>query len=98
MREADIARHAKRQRDILDFAARAVRPAGRLVYATCSLFPEENESVVEAFLESHPAFVPEPFAHPLTGDTHENGRVQVWPWDADCDAMFIARMRRKKDA
>ena len=46
----DLARHAERQKAILRAAARAVRPGGTMVYATCSLEPEENEDVVEAIL------------------------------------------------
>ncbi|MBI1397748.1 MAG: methyltransferase [Betaproteobacteria bacterium] len=42
---------ATKQRAILQAAARLVRPGGRLVYATCSLLPEENENVVSAFLD-----------------------------------------------
>jgi len=44
------------QTRILDSAARCVAPGGRLVYATCSLLPEENEQQVEAFLARHPDF------------------------------------------
>ena len=41
---------------ILTAAASAVRPAGRLIYSTCSSEPEENDGVVAAFLEAHPQF------------------------------------------
>lgn len=47
---------ANRQRDILDHAAKAVRPGGRLVYSTCTFAPEENEGVVAHFLANHPEF------------------------------------------
>lgn len=46
-----------KQASILAAAARLVKPAGRLVYATCSLLPAENEAIVEAFLAAHPEFV-----------------------------------------
>jgi 16S rRNA (cytosine967-C5)-methyltransferase len=42
------------QQDLLAEAARCVRPGGRLVYATCTLQPAENEGVVEQFLQHHP--------------------------------------------
>ena len=45
-----------KQADILAGAARLVKPGGRLVYATCSILPEENEGVTEAFLAAHPNF------------------------------------------
>jgi 16S rRNA (cytosine967-C5)-methyltransferase len=44
------------QADILASAARLVKPGGRLVYATCSMLPRENEEQVAAFLAAHPAF------------------------------------------
>jgi 16S rRNA (cytosine967-C5)-methyltransferase len=50
LRLQDLPRLAERQRAILRAALRAVRPGGRVVYATCSLEPEENEQVVAAVL------------------------------------------------
>ncbi len=50
LRLEDLPRLAERQRAILRAALRAVRPGGRVVYATCSLEPEENEQVVAAVL------------------------------------------------
>jgi len=49
-----------RQAAILDSAARLVKPGGRLIHATCSLLPEENEAQVESFLARHPDFRPVP--------------------------------------
>lgn len=53
---ADVVRMAREQSSILASAAYLPKPGGRLVYATCSLLPEENEDVVRAFLDAHPAF------------------------------------------
>lgn len=50
LRVEDLAKQAERQRAILESALRAARPGGRVVYATCSLEPEENEQVVSAVL------------------------------------------------
>jgi len=47
---------AAKQRTILDAAARLLKPGGRLVYATCSLLQEENEAIVDAFLDANPCF------------------------------------------
>jgi 16S rRNA (cytosine967-C5)-methyltransferase len=54
LRNADLARLAALQLAILERAATLVRPGGRLVYGTCSLAAEENEAVVEAFLQRLP--------------------------------------------
>lgn len=45
-----VAELVDKQRAILRAAAKLLKPGGRLVYATCSLLPEENEAIVEAFL------------------------------------------------
>ena len=54
--EAHVAGCAIRQQDILNSAAELLRPGGRLVYATCTFAPEENEGSVWRFLQSHPDF------------------------------------------
>jgi 16S rRNA (cytosine967-C5)-methyltransferase len=52
----DIVELTAKQAAILAAAAKLLKPGGRLVYATCSLLAEENEQVVDAFLDAHPAF------------------------------------------
>lgn len=54
--EAHVLGCALRQREILHSAAQLVRPGGRLVYATCTFAPEEDEGVIWRFLSSHPDF------------------------------------------
>jgi 16S rRNA (cytosine967-C5)-methyltransferase len=47
----------RKQAAILASASRLLKKGGRLVYATCSILPEENQQIVQAFLASHPEFV-----------------------------------------
>lgn len=47
---------AERQDEILDCAARMLRPGGRLVYSTCTFAPAENEGSISRFLERHPEY------------------------------------------
>jgi len=54
--EADLRELTAKQASILDAAAPLCRPGGRLVYATCSLLPAENETQVNAFLTRRPDF------------------------------------------
>ena len=52
----DVVELAAKQTRILASAAKLVKPAGRLVYATCSLLPAENQAIVQAFLAENPSF------------------------------------------
>ena len=56
--EENIALCARRQRTILEAAAKALRPGGRLLYSTCTFAPEENEETAGWFLSAHPEFRP----------------------------------------
>ena len=57
-READLSGLAAAELTMLQHAAEMVAPGGRLVYATCSSEPEENEGIAEAFLATTPEFIP----------------------------------------
>ena len=83
------------QLQILSRASGAVKPGGVLVYATCSLCERENEGVVTSFLTTHPEFGLTPLKHPVTGE-ETPGMIRVWPYQADCDATFIARFKKLK--
>jgi 16S rRNA (cytosine967-C5)-methyltransferase len=48
----------EKQQAILQSASRMVKSGGRLVYATCSVLPEENEQIAQAFSAANPDFVP----------------------------------------
>ncbi|MBS0559183.1 MAG: RsmB/NOP family class I SAM-dependent RNA methyltransferase [Proteobacteria bacterium] len=63
---SDLSDLVAKQAAILDQAADLVRKSGRLVYATCSLLPEENETQVTGFLERHTDFRIRPLAEPGT--------------------------------
>lgn len=84
---------ARRQREILDSAARLVRPGGRLVYSTCTFAPEEDEETVAAFLEAHPEFTPEPVEAPwfVSG---ENASYRMWPHKLLGEGHFAAVLRK----
>jgi 16S rRNA (cytosine967-C5)-methyltransferase len=54
-RPSDVARFAQRSRAILVSLWRLLAPGGKLLYATCSVFPQENEELIAAFVTSEPA-------------------------------------------
>ena len=82
------------QAAILDNAARYVRPGGTLVYSTCTILPEENEQVTEAFLAEHADFGLEPFELPLPVGKSD-GSLTLWPQRHDTDGFYICRMTRR---
>lgn len=84
---------ARRQREILDSAARLVRPGGRLVYSTCTFAPEEDEETVAAFLEAHPEFTPEPVEAPWFAPG-ENASYRMWPHKLLGEGHFAAVFRK----
>ena len=92
----DVSQNSNRQLKILKNATWCVKPGGALVYAVCTLTRLETIDVVEKFLEQHKNFKLDPFANPLTGE-ETNGQLQIWPWDASGDAMFIARFVRDSE-
>lgn len=83
----------KRQADILDAAARLVRPGGRLVYSTCTFNALENEESVRDFLCRHPDFSLWDFEMPGLGAS-EGGMLRIWPQRVRGDGQFAARLRR----
>lgn len=86
-----------KQGSILAAAARLVKPGGRLVYATCSMLREENDDVVDRFLEATPAFRAEAAgallaAQAIPLDTGE--RFRVLPHEHGMDGFFAAVLTR----
>jgi 16S rRNA (cytosine967-C5)-methyltransferase len=91
-------RHQAMQSQILESAARCLRPGGVLVYSTCSTEPEENEAVIDGFLRSHAEFrresvaswLPELGRQFLTaqGDFSTMGNVD------SMDGFYAARLTR----
>lgn len=84
------------QASILASAARLVKPGGRLVYATCSMLPQENEEQVAAFLAAYPAFrvVPLREAAPQLSDSAHPDFLSLTPARHDTDGFFAAVMQR----
>jgi 16S rRNA (cytosine967-C5)-methyltransferase len=93
IRHNDLTALVKLQREILEAAALRVKPGGTLVYATCSLEPEENEDQVEWLLQKVPGFaVAPPSDFPVRLD--KRGFLHVLPQDLGYDGAFAARLRR----
>ncbi|HTH94348.1 MAG TPA: RsmB/NOP family class I SAM-dependent RNA methyltransferase [Rhodocyclaceae bacterium] len=93
-----IAELCQKQASILASASRLVKSGGRLVYATCSILPEENSAIVDAFLATHPEFVRKPVSEVLTQqnialDTGDD--LRLLPHVHGTDGFFAAVLERK---
>ncbi len=89
---------AKKQAAILAGASVLVKPGGRLVYATCSILPEENQEIIAAFLESHPQFELLDCSEILKSQHIEldTGKyLELRPDTHGTDGFFAAAMGRK---
>jgi 16S rRNA (cytosine967-C5)-methyltransferase len=84
------------QLELLQEAARWAKPQATVVYATCTLNAEENEGVVQQFLQHHPDWqIQAPAADsPVAPWATEKGWVQVWPHQHDMDGFFMVALRR----
>ncbi len=89
----------EKQTSILASAARLVKSGGRLVYATCSVLPEENEAIAQAFSAAHPNFLPLSVAETLTElkvinaaslCTTDGMYLRLWPHLHATDGFFAA--------
>ena len=91
---ADLGTAAERQRAILAAAAAMVRTGGRLVYATCSLEPEENDAVVADLLATRTDFaVDAPADFPVAPDA--SGFVRCLPHRHGTDGFTAIRLCRR---
>jgi 16S rRNA (cytosine967-C5)-methyltransferase len=91
-----------KQTAILQSAARLLKPGGRLVYATCSILPAENEAIAQAFSEANSDFTPLPVAEILSnlevqgaaglcsGPVSGTEYLRLWPHRHATDGFFAA--------
>ena len=99
---ADLPGLAARQLTMLERVAVVVRPGGRLVYATCSSEPEENEEVVARFLERRADYQAWPAGEspaargPAAAVVNEQGHVRTWPHAHGLEAFFAAILIRTR--
>jgi 16S rRNA (cytosine967-C5)-methyltransferase len=89
-----LAMLVRQQAELLDRTAEVVAPGGLLIYATCSLEPEENERQVDRFLDRHPEFAREPNATFPPALLSSDGDLMILPPRHAMDGAFAARLRR----
>jgi 16S rRNA (cytosine967-C5)-methyltransferase len=99
-RESELAGNEAFQLRLLETLSASVRPGGRLVYATCSSEPEENEEVVSAFLRSHPEFGsrgPAGLPPDVQSLLDHEGHLRTLPFRDGLEAFFAAALVKASD-
>lgn len=93
-RETDLKRFAELQASLLDACWSMLKPGGKLLYVTCSIFQAENEDVVAAFLarraDATRTPIPAAFTHGMTGPE----KSQLLP-NAEHDGFFYALLSKR---
>jgi len=88
-----------KQLRLLEQVSRLIKPTGVLVYAVCSLEPEENEAVVNEFLKKHAEFVIDKRVGKLPETCRDmldpRGFFRTWPYLVEMDGFFAVRLRLK---
>jgi 16S rRNA (cytosine967-C5)-methyltransferase len=95
--EEDIHRLSLIQASILNNLSQYLKKGGILVYSTCTMFREENEDVVEAFLKNHPKFElddPSKTLPEISRRFVQNGYFKTFPQSNGMDGFFVARLRK----
>ncbi len=85
----DVHELAATQLAMLNHVAGSLKPAGRLIYAVCTLTRSETRAVADAFTAAHPELIPEP----VLGRT---AQLSLWPQELNANGMFIAAWTRPK--
>ncbi len=93
----DVAGLQELQRLLLEDAAQLVRARGTLVYSTCTIDPQENEFIVETFLQSHPQFELAAIDNSVIAPQFitDSGYVRTWPHTHRMDGSFAAKMIKR---
>jgi 16S rRNA (cytosine967-C5)-methyltransferase len=90
---ADIIKLARHQNELIENAARLVKPGGVLVYCTCTIEPEENQDIVNRFLQRHPEFRRDDARQFVSqAVVSQEGFVETFPHKHGMDGSFAARL------
>lgn len=90
-----IAGLPKVQYDILCTASEYLKPGGELVYSTCTVLKEENDDVIDRFLNEHKDFEKSCFLGRL-GEPFGSYKTAMFAGKYDCEGFFISKIRRVK--
>jgi 16S rRNA (cytosine967-C5)-methyltransferase len=94
----------KNQLDILNYYSKFLKPGGELIYATCSLLPEENQEVIIDFLKGNIEFEPQPlmpafsqYGIEINSLNNDDFMLYLTPSNHNSDGFFMAKIRKIED-
>ena len=91
----DIEEITQIQQKILEICSKYLKPNGKLVYSTCSIFREENDDIIEKFLKENQNFEYLKIKMPKITNSVENmGKIQLYQND-ETDGFFICELQKK---
>jgi 16S rRNA (cytosine967-C5)-methyltransferase len=76
------------QKEMIDTLWRKLKPGGVLVYATCSILPQENEQQVASFLQNHKD------AKALPVESSQEYGQQIFPGENSLDGFYLAKLQK----
>lgn len=83
--EENVENCAKRQREILSYASSMLKPGGRIIYSTCTFAKQENEDVIQGFVEEHPEY-------------EIVSMHRIWPHKVKGEGHFAAVLQREGES
>ena len=91
----DIEEITQIQQNILETCAKYLKPNGQLIYSTCSIFKEENDSIIDKFLQKNTNFVYSKIEIPdLENNTEKVNKIQLYQ-NEETDGFFMCKLQKK---
>ncbi len=97
-KESDLLQLKKIQKTLLESVSVLLKKDGILVYSTCTIDPEENQQVIQEFLQEHPEFIRDTtLSERMPSEIRpyiKNGEIQILPQHFNSDGFYIACLRK----
>ena len=91
----DITEITRIQQNILETCSKYLKPKGEIIYSTCSIFSEENEKIIERFVEENKEFDYVTIHNPFTKNSSENLKMIQLYQEEENDGFFICKLQKK---
>lgn len=94
---SEIEKLPQTQLNILNGLAACVKPGGALLYSTCTVLEQENNGVIDRFLQEHNEFSAEGFVLPAPIGEVKSGRLSLYPHVHNTDGFFVCKLRKQNE-